>query len=135
MSLKATGGHYIKCRACQVDLRSDGLPTGNGMTLHSHHVIPQAFGGANGPTVDLCSNDHNLLHSVALCMTGSKPYEQLLTGLVGNHKAQILWLASRVALAYEATKNDPNKRVSVTVVPSFGGNRDVTSRTRSLCCD
>jgi hypothetical protein len=94
----------------------DGLPTGNGKTLHKHHVIPQAFGGANGPTVDLCSDDHNLLHSVALCMTGKKPYAHLITDLEASHKKEILWLASRVAIAYEATKNDPNKRVQVTVV-------------------
>lgn len=112
----SSNGGYVMCRACKVPLRSDGLPTGNGITLHRHHVIPQAFGGVNGPTVELCTNDHNLLHSVAVCMTGKKPYGHLIADLETEHKTQILWLASRVAIAYEATKNDPNKRVTVTVV-------------------
>ena len=39
-----------------------------------------------------------------------------MSSLNGEHKKAIMWLASRVAAAYEATKNDPNKRVQVTLV-------------------
>lgn len=106
----------VSCKACGVELREDGLPTGNGLSLERHHIIPRAFGGEKGPIVDLCSSDHQLLHSVALCMTSKKPYLQLMSSLNGEHKKAIMWLASRVAAAYEATKNDPNKRVQVTLV-------------------
>lgn len=34
--------------------------------MHLHHVVPQSAGGKDGPTVDLCSRCHNLLHSHAL---------------------------------------------------------------------
>lgn len=51
-------------------------------------------------------------------MTSRKAYDDLTVGLVGEHKSTVLWLASRVALAYEATKNDPNKRVQISIVVS-----------------
>lgn len=33
--------------------------------LHSHHVVPTAFGGRDGPQVTVCSNHHNNLHDAA----------------------------------------------------------------------
>jgi hypothetical protein len=36
--------------------------------LHDHHVVPQSCGGANGPTVTLNSDIHNLLHKTAVRM-------------------------------------------------------------------
>ena len=114
----ATESGLVICKVCNVELRSDGLPTGNGLSLERHHIIPRAFGGENGPVVDLCSSDHQLLHSVALCMTSRKPFAQLISELNEMHKAAIMWFASRVAAAYEATKNDPNKRVQITMILS-----------------
>lgn len=34
--------------------------------LHNHHVIPQAYGGVDGPLVTLCGTHHTLIHEVAL---------------------------------------------------------------------
>lgn len=109
-----------RCHAC-------GSLLGGSLVGHAHHIIPQAFGGANGPTVDLCSSDHNLLHAIGLRMTSKKPYQDLLVGLPPTQKDKVLWLASRVALAYEATKNDPNKRVSITMVVSSKTARKLES--------
>lgn len=100
-----------RCTAC-------GCPLGGDVQTHLHHVIPRAFGGEKGPTVALCTNDHNLLHNVALCLTGKRSHSDLVAGLVGTHKQNVMWLATRVAVAFEATKNDPNKRVQVSFILS-----------------
>lgn len=34
--------------------------------IDSHHIIPQASGGEQGPTVDLCNTDHRKIHMMAL---------------------------------------------------------------------
>lgn len=36
--------------------------------MHEHHVIPQAYGGVNGPTVILCPDHHNEVHKIALAV-------------------------------------------------------------------
>lgn len=37
----------------------------NPSSLHEHHVVPQAYGGRDGPTVTLCASCHNGVHHVA----------------------------------------------------------------------
>lgn len=39
---------------------------GSEVSLHEHHVIPQACGGRDGPTVMLCADHHNLIHYLAV---------------------------------------------------------------------
>ncbi len=34
--------------------------------IHGHHVIPQAYGGVNGPVVPLCGAHHTLIHDMGL---------------------------------------------------------------------
>lgn len=34
--------------------------------LNDHHVIPQAYGGVDGPQVTLCASHHTQVHTVAL---------------------------------------------------------------------
>lgn len=34
--------------------------------LNDHHVIPQAYGGVDGPQVTLCATHHTFIHTVAL---------------------------------------------------------------------
>lgn len=36
--------------------------------IHEHHVIPQACGGRDGPTVDICAEHHNMIHVMAVKM-------------------------------------------------------------------
>ena len=45
---------------------------------HEHHVVPQAYGGTNGPRVVLCGTHHTLIHDIAL-----KPLDQQ-QGLIAN---------------------------------------------------
>ena len=51
-------------------------------------------------------------------MTGKRPYAELVVNLSGVHKQNVLWLATRVAVSFEATKNDPNKRVQLSFILS-----------------
>lgn len=34
--------------------------------IHDHHVIPQAYGGVNGPQVTVCATHHTMIHTLAL---------------------------------------------------------------------
>ena len=40
--------------------------------LHHHHVIPQAFGGVDGPQVPLCGDCHTSIHAHALALLAFK---------------------------------------------------------------
>jgi len=41
-------------------------------TNHCHHIIPQANGGVNGKTIDLCGTCHTNLHSAARAILAGK---------------------------------------------------------------
>ncbi len=88
---------------------------GQDVHRHTHHIIPQAYGGVDGPVVDVCDSHHASLHKIALRLIGSKPYFDLLTR-DPKIDQRLLWLASRVQVAEAATRNDPNKRTLFPVV-------------------
>ena len=77
-----------------------------------HHVIPRAYGGSYGPTVSLCSGHHSRLHEIAKKMIQGKSFHALLSRdeTVNN---RLLYLASRVQLAYATMTDDPNKRLTL----------------------
>lgn len=88
---------------------------------HSHHVIPRAYGGSNGPTVDICSEDHNTLHQLALDTITGKDILSVGTFIKNapfptEHKMKVGELARHVINAEAATRNDPNKRVIISTV-------------------
>lgn len=87
---------------------SDQTPPGPA-TREEHHIIPQAYGGADGPTVSLCSNHHNMLHAVAVALKNRKPYFDLIGGLTTEQQQKVMVLANYVFEAEQATRNDPNK--------------------------
>jgi hypothetical protein len=80
-----------------------------------HHIIPRQAGGSDGPTVTICDGHHAALHKIALRMKSGKPHFDLLVGDTPPQKQKVLWLASRVHIAFEAVKNDPNKKVVVVM--------------------
>ena len=88
---------------------------------HGHHVIPRAAGGSNGPVVDICNEDHDLTHRLAEKALGGKLTDTSLKEFIREysngveHASKLYWLVSRVVLAFTATKNDPNKKVLVSV--------------------
>lgn len=81
-----------------------------------HHIVPQANGGTDGPTVTLCSAHHDLLHAIATQILAQKPYENLLGGIVWQERRRVLYLASVVVRSTLAVANDPNKRAQVALV-------------------
>jgi len=93
--------------------RSKFVGCGGSANREEHHIVPRAAGGSDGPTVSLCDGHHTCLHKIALSIKSKKPYFQLLLGEPDEAKQKILWLATRVFNAFEAVKNDPNKRVVV----------------------
>lgn len=43
--------------------------------IHEHHVVPRAYGGINGPTVNLCGMHHTLIHTASLKKTKDRELE------------------------------------------------------------
>jgi hypothetical protein len=80
-----------------------------------HHIIPQAYGGADGPTVSLCEKHHQSLHKIALCLKGNKPHFMLLANHTQEQRTKLMFLATRVHEAEQLTRNDPNKRAMLVL--------------------
>jgi hypothetical protein len=83
------------------------------MLREDHHIIPRKAGGEDGPTVSICDTHHAKLHKIANHLASKKPYFYLLAGETPERQKKILWLASQAYNAFESTKGDPNKQVSV----------------------
>lgn len=83
--------------------------------IEHHHVIPQAYGGADGPTVSLCEKHHQSLHKIAVAMKAEKPHFQFLAGHSPEQQKKLMFLATRVYEAEQLTRNDPNKRAMLVI--------------------
>lgn len=100
----------------------DDMPNGT-KPRHNHHVIPRAYGGSKGPTVDLCNEDHAILHDLATQEITKKDGVALKEFLhkdapdfPRNRRENLVQLAQYVVDAERLTNGDPNKRVTVTVI-------------------
>jgi hypothetical protein len=102
-----------ECWVCHVRF-SDVDPPGPA-NREEHHIIPRQAGGTDGPQVSLCENHHGKLHKVASRMSSNKPYFDLMYGEQGEREKKLLWLASRVYMAFQATAKDPNKKKMVVL--------------------
>lgn len=129
------------CFACG-ELFMDSA-VGGSKIRHGHHVIPRAAGGSKGPVVDICNEDHDLTHRLAEKILHGKLTVVGIKGFAKNdtHADQLTWLVTRVVIAFRATKDDPNKRVTVTVtltpaqasrLDTLGSLRSRRSRTATL---
>lgn len=67
--------------------------------LHSHHVIPEAYGGSDGPQVPLCGTHHTLIHSIAL------QRELRCSDPDLTRRQRILYLATCIARARQRWKS------------------------------
>ena len=101
------------CWVCQARF-SDQNPPGPA-NREEHHIIPRQAGGTDGPQVSLCDVHHTKLHKIANRLSSNKPYFDLLYGEQGDREKKLLWLASRVYMAFEAVKDDPNKKKMVVL--------------------
>jgi hypothetical protein len=99
------------CWACGARFVSEGGTE----TRHDHHLVPRAYGGADGPTVTLCTKDHTKLHAIAVSMKANKPYFMQLTGETQQTKQRLMYMANVVYNSELATRNDPNKAAQACV--------------------
>lgn len=93
---------------------NDVVPPGPAQR-EEHHVVPQAYGGTDGPTVSLCDGHHTAIHKIAVALRHNKPHHQFLGTYDRTQIAKLEYLAEVIQRAEERTRNDPNKRTSVVL--------------------
>lgn len=101
------------CWVCGIRFLETG-GTDPAVIRNRHHVVPQANGGKDGPTVTLCSAHHDLLHAVAEQALSYKPFASMVQNLSIEAGSKILYLAGVVVNSTRAVQDDPNKRGQVS---------------------
>lgn len=115
------------CWVCE----SRFIETGGSANREIHHIIPVAYGGVNGPTVDLCDTHHSCLHKLALAVRAGKPYYHIFGTDDEGMRKKLMWLASQVNSAQAATLGDPNKKLEVTI-PLDNRRREQIDRLKKV---
>lgn len=72
--------------------------------LNDHHVVPQAYGGVNGPQVTLCATHHTFIHAVALKPLAQRESMVLEHTQKPDQQSKLLQLTDLIARARAATK-------------------------------
>lgn len=72
--------------------------------LNDHHVIPQAYGGVNGPQVTLCATHHTFIHAVALRPVAQREPAVMEHTQNLEQRGKLLQLIELIARAKAATK-------------------------------
>lgn len=78
-------------------------------SLHKHHIVPQCYGGVDGPLAVLCASCHNLIHAVA------DGYD-MPSGLGEIPTKNIHFLVNAIKRARLATASSSNRNSTVTLV-------------------
>lgn len=86
---------------------------GGTAVFNSHHIVPVAYGGVDGPQVTLCTNHHDTLHLIAVAWKASKPHYRYVQNVVPDQVKKLEYLASIVYNAELQSRNDPNKAAAV----------------------
>lgn len=73
--------------------------------VDSHHIIPQTFGGKDGPLVNLCSTDHQKIHAQALNFESKQPNVMLFNE---NEWARAKRLVDYIILAIRKNRDNPD---------------------------
>lgn len=83
---------------------------------NSHHLVPRAYGGVDGPEIQLCSAHHDLLHQYATKLIAGDTEFMRVARLTGSTAiSRCLRLALIVVKAYNAFGGSPNKKTEVRV--------------------
>ena len=96
------------------------------LTDHDHHIIPRAFGGADGPQVRICSPHHQLLHALATVLVANG--RVTVADLDVPTAERVMFLASRAAMAELRTEAEPNKRILTSFYLSQTDNAALAKR-------
>lgn len=97
-----------------------------------HHIIPVAYGGVDGPTVDLCDTHHSCLHKLALAVRAGKPYQHIFGTDNQDQRKKLMWLAQQVNNAQALTLGDPNKKLEVTIAIDAPTKRQLDALQKML---
>lgn len=73
--------------------------------VESHHIVPQATGGANMPTIPLCGTCHSLVHAQALNILSRQETRNLFPESQTERAAKVVRF---VVLAIRREREDPN---------------------------
>ena len=71
---------------------------------NDHHVIPQAYGGVDGPQVTLCATHHTFIHTVALKPKYEREHLVLQHTNISERQKKLSTLVELIAKARAATK-------------------------------
>lgn len=74
--------------------------------VQSHHVIMQAAGGKEGPTVFLCPTDHDKIHTVAVNLESKGKKKEL--PFTPDEWSRAKRLVEYLQLAIRKNRHDPN---------------------------
>ena len=85
---------------------------GNTASLHEHHIIPQCYGGKDGPLVTLCASCHNGVHHVADGRVDMTP-DYWANKDISIRKSN--YLVQAIHAARVATSTSQHKRAIVTL--------------------
>lgn len=81
-------------------------------SLHNHHIIPQAYGGTDGPQVTLCASCHNGVHHVADGRVDMRPdYWDTDERVVKSNT-----LVNLIVNARKLSSGSENKQVAITII-------------------
>ncbi len=92
---------------------------GKSKGMHEHHVVPRAYGGLNGPTVDLCASHHTLIHTAALKGSVTKREAEY----AGHTEAQKAKLRELVTIIRKARVQSKYMRRPMVVQHTFSPER------------
>lgn len=83
---------------------------------HLHHVIPRAYGGESGPTVELCSNHHNMIHDIATAIIYGRTDDVLNRGRWRNpdERGRALRLVEAIVRA-QRSRGSQQYKVTLTL--------------------
>ena len=94
---------------------SNQVPPGPALE-ERHHLMPQAYGGKEGPQVSLCDHHHSCLHRIAVAIKAKKAFSNFLAHEPLAFQRKLIWMASLVVKSEQATVNDANKATKVMLV-------------------
>ena len=105
-------------------------------SMHSHHVIPQANGGRNGPRVLLCSSHHDTIHHAAKMGIDALSYNKL-----ENKKGSFAtpqqakrgsYLIQLIIVSEEKAKQSKNKTTKMNLTLTGRENEKLTNFAKRL---
>lgn len=108
-----------------------------------HHVVPEAYGGEDGPQITLCGSHHTLVHNLGLFqlkqLTSSSEESTIeeadskaLQALNAQGQQRAVYLANVIASAGFAVVSDVNKTIKYAGVFTAEQNRKLNAIKQSL---